>query len=441
MIGSLRFNRLDSNWKAQCVMTFAITIGACGVAMGQQPASAAGKGSVTGHISLGDSRLPARFAQVVLYGVPTKVTFPPKPNPDAGEAEIAAQMVSGLKSLSTVSMSQAQTGADGSYVVGDVTPGDYYVFAAAPGYITPLNQVQALLDDGADLKKPLPGIPVINVTSGRTSTIDLEMPKGAAISGTVSWNDGSPLAGAIMAVIPAKGDAPKMPQQFNMLAMASILSALSITDDLGHFRVSSLAPGDYLVSATIRTGQQMGLGTNMNLGKMMAVTPLVVYSPSAWHKSDGKSITLHAGEDQRDAQITLDLGHLQSVSGRVSSLTDRHGINSGTVKLTDSVDKEFSRTASLDAAGNFRIDFVPSGSYALTVTDAEDTEPAKKDGKKVQLFSQETTLRSYQKGKASVVVLDKDVTDQNLELAIDAAPKAEPDFKKMMDDADSPDPK
>jgi hypothetical protein len=439
VIGAVRFRMLATNWKMQLALLAAITMS--GVAAAQQPASAAGKGTVTGQVSLGDSRLPARFAQVVLYGVPAQVTSAPKPNPDADAGEMAVQIASALKSLSNLSMSQAQSGIDGSYVVSDVTPGDYYVFAAAPGYITPLNQVQALLVAGADMKKPLPGITVIHVAADRTSTIDVEMPKGAAISGTVSWSDGSPVAGAIMAAIPAKGDAPPMPQQFNMLAMASVLSALSITDDLGHFRISSLAPGDYFVTATIRTGQQMGLGASMNLGKMMAVTPLVVYGPSGWHKSDGKAIALRAGEDHGDAQFTLDLGHLHSVSGRVSALTDHHGINSGTVRLTDAFDKDFSRTASLDAAGNFTIEFVPPGSYDMTVSNAEDTEPAKKNGKKVQLFSDDTTLRSYQKGKSSVVVLDKDVTDQNIELAIDTAPKTEPDIKKMMGDEDSPDPK
>lgn len=413
----------------------------CMAAAGQQPASAPGRGSVEGHVVFGDTHLPARLAQVVLFGVPGTVTSAPKPNPDADEAAMAAQMVSALKTLSAVNMSQAQTRTDGSYVATDIAPGDYYVFAAAPGYITPLNQVQALIAAGADLKKPLAGIPMIHVAADRSSSVDLAMAKGAGISGDVRWDDGSPVAGAVMAVVPANGDAPQVPQQFSMLGLASVMSALSITDDLGHFRISSLAPGDYIVVATIRTGLQAGLGTSMNLGKMMAVTPLVVYGPSDWHKKEAKPITLHAGEDRSNEHLVLKLGNLHSVSGRVSSLADHHGINSATVKLTDASDKEFTRSASVDAVGNFTVDFVPPGTYAIAVSDAEDTEPAKKDGKKANLFSQDTTLRSYQNAKSSVIVLDRDVTDQNIEMSVDTTPKAEPDYKKMMDDLDSAEPK
>ena len=39
-----------------------------------QPASAAGTGVVTGHVVAGDTQRPARFAHVILFGVPTELT-------------------------------------------------------------------------------------------------------------------------------------------------------------------------------------------------------------------------------------------------------------------------------------------------------------------------------------------------------------------------------
>jgi hypothetical protein len=404
----------------------------------QQTVSAAGTGTVTGHVICGDTQRPARFATVVLFGVPAEVTARPKANPDASDEEQMAAMVTALQGIGKTNMVQVETGTDGVYVATDVAPGDYYVFGAAAGYISPLNKVQAAFAGGADLKKPLPGVPIVHVAAEHQSLAEVTMERGAAISGVIAWDDGSPLTGAIFTATPVKGEA-KPPAQFNMLAMASVLSSLSISDDLGHYRISGLPEGDYIVQASIKAGGQSGLGTSMNLSKMMAVTPLIVYAPAAFHKAE--PITLHAGEDMRDQTMTLKLGGLHSVSGKVASAEDHHGINSATVRLMDTQDKEFVRSAPVDAAGNFTVTFVPPGTYTMKVSGAEDTEPkpkTDKDKTKTFSFDHTRTIRSYKEGKQSVVVSDSDVTGQTIELAVEKNPKAEPDFSKMLDDDEKP---
>jgi hypothetical protein len=403
-----------------------------------QTASAPATGIVTGHVTCGDTQRPAKFAHVVLFGVPGQITEQPKADPDADMATQMAAVASAFKALGAVKMVQAQTGTDGAYVAADVAPGDYYLFATASGYITPMEQVSALMAAGADMKKTLPGVPVVHVAAERTSSGDVTMERGAAISGSVLWDDGSPVTGAIMAVVSAKGE-QKPPPQFNILALANVLGGLSITDDLGHFRLSGLMPGDYLVKATIQAGQQTALGGTMNLSKMMANTPLVVYAPAAFHQANAKAVTLHTAEDLRDQQVTLNLAGLHSVSGRIASAEDHHGINSATVRVQSEQDKDFVRSGSVDAAGNFTVTYLPPGNYTLKVSGAEDTEPAKKDEKKKpKLFTEDTTLRSYLPGKMSVIVTDSDVTGQNLELALDKNPKKEPDLSKMFDDEATP---
>jgi hypothetical protein len=403
------------------------------ISSAQQPATAAGTGTVTGHVTCGDTQRPARFATVVLYGVPAQVTAQPKVDPDADAAAQMKAVAAAMKNLTSMKMVQAQTGTDGAFAAADVPPGDYYVFAAAAGYVSPLNQVQALVALGADIQRPLPGIAVVHVTPERPSTVDVTMQRGAAVSGSILWDDGSPVTGAIMTVLPASGEA-KPPQQFAMLAIANVLSGLSVSDDLGRFRLSGLAPGDYLVQATIQSGQQSSLGGGMNLSKMMANKPLVVFAPAAFHKTAAKPVTLHVAEDLRDQQMTLNLGGLHSVSGRITSAEDHHGLNSATVRLQDTRDKDFTRSAAVDAAGNYTVTYLPPGTYELKVTDAEDTEPAKKDKEKPKLFTEDKTLRSYQPGKLNVIVLDSDLTGQNVELAVDKNPKQEPDFEKLLGD-------
>jgi hypothetical protein len=422
----------------------------CGLAaasvVAQQPVSAPGTGTVLGHVACGDTQRPARFAHVALYGVPTQFTEHKKVDPSADAATQMAAALDAMTSMGKTNMVQVQTGADGSYVATDVAPGDYYLFAAAAGYIAPMNRIQTMAQAGVDMKKPLLGVTIVHVTAGRSSTGDVVMDRGAAISGTISWDDGSPVSGAMMSVVPAKGEQVDVPQQFNLLALTGILNSLmNISDDQGHFRLSGLPPGDYLVLATIQAGQQSGVGAGMNLAKMMAVKPMLVYAPAAFHTGDAKPVTLRAGEERRDELVTLNLGGLHTVSGHVRSLEDHHGINSGMVTLQDVADKKFVRAASLDTDGGYSVTFVPAGTFDVKIADAEDTEPdtskKKSDSGIANLFGADTkTIRSYADGKLSVVVSDKDVTDEDADLIVDKAPKGEPDFSKMLgdDDTDKP---
>ena len=401
-----------------------------------QPASAVGTGIVTGHVVAGDTQRLARFAHVVLFGIPAELTDPKKPDPDADTATQMTAMAAAMQTLGKTQMVQLQTGTDGSFTATDVAPGDYYAFATMAGYIAPLARVQALFQAGANPKQRLPGVPIVHVAAEHPSSVDITMDRGAAVSGTILWDDGSSLSGAMVAAIPAKADSAQSPTQFGMLAMAGVLnSLLNISDDQGHFRLSGLPPGDYLVQATIQAGQQTGLGGGMNLNKLMGYKPLIVFAPAAFHKTSAKPISLKSGEELRDQQITLNLGGLHSVSGQITSADDHHGINSANVRLTDVNDKDFVRSASVDAAGHFTITFVPVGTYTMKVSEAEDTEPEKKTGteKRSSLFgADEKTIRSYQGSRKDVIVLDSDLTGQNLELTIDKDPKPEPDFNKLL---------
>jgi len=116
----------------------------------------------------------------------------------------------------------------------------------------------------------------------------------------------------------------------------------------------------------------------------------------------------------------------------VASAEDHHGLNSGSVKLEDAQDKEFSRTAGVDANGNFVVTFVPPGTYNLTVSDAADTEPSKKEQTGLVKFAMDHTLRSYQEGKQSVIVGDNDVTGLSFELAPAKTTKKDPDLNELM---------
>jgi hypothetical protein len=393
-------------------------------------------GSVTGHVTCGDTQKPARFAQVMLLAVPTSITPAMDPNAKQDATQLKAAMTSAMGSMNIV---QTQTGIDGAYAVGEVTPGDYYVFASVPGYVSPIAKVQAAQDAGLDLTKGIPGVSIVHVVADRSVSSDLTVDRGGAVSGRVMWDDGSPASRVIVTVeTKAAADAGKdkakakaPPPQFAMLGLGGGL--LTTSDDLGQYRLAGLAAGSYVVKATlqVQSSFRMSAGT-MNLKNLMAAKPLLIYAPATFHKSEAKAVAVLAGEEQSGEEITINLAGMHSVSGNVASAEDHHGINSATVELTDVNDKDLVRSAGVDAAGNFSVTFVPPGTYSLTVSGAADTQPSKKQPTGLIRMTMPETVRSYADGKQSVVVTDSDVVGLVIELTPDKTKKPDVDLNDLL---------
>ena len=389
---------------------------------------------MTGHITCGDTQRPARFAQVMLFGVPTTTTAALDPNAKPDNAAIAAAMKSAMGGMSSLVFTQ--TSVDGSYLAANVAPGDYYVFATIPGYVQPTALVQAAADAGADLTKPIPGLPLVHVTADRSASADVTLPRGGAIAGRVLWDDGSP---ATHLVVTAESTQPKskpLPPEFAMLAMSGALSggAVNLSDDLGNFRLSGLAPGEYRVKATLQVKLNFAMqGGAMNLNSMKADKPLIIYAPSTLHKAEARAVTVKAADEQRDQLVTINLGGMHSVSGSITSAEDHHGINSASIELTDVSDKDLVRSAGVDASGNFTVSFVPPGTYTMEVSDAGDTEPSKaKSASGLIKFTTTDTLKSYEDAKQSVIVGDMDVTGQNAALTPSKTVKKGLDLNELL---------
>lgn len=410
-------------WVAAVAMGVALEVGA------QQTAPPGG--TVTGHVTCSDTQRPARFASVMLFGVPGAGTVMPPPAPvtDAKDnAQMMAAMKQGMDLLNNTNYVVTQTDEEGAFSATGVAPGDYYVFASVPGYVQPVNMVKAALEAGADPQKPLPGVPMVHVSAARESLANVSIDRGAAISGKVVWEDGSPVTKATVTVVAAKGEKP-IPPAYSMVMVGSIGAGgvIAITDDLGRFRIAGLAPGDYYVKASLQTKSQFSMQKgkmNLNLSQLAAEKPLAIFAPAAFHQASAKAVTLTAGQDVDGEDIAINLTSLHSVSGRIASAEDHHSINSGTVSLIDAGDKDFSRSASVDADGTFTVRFVPPGNYTLKVEDVADTVPStKKPSKGLLNFDSDETVKSYDDGKQQVIVADDDVMGQSIELTPSATMK------------------
>ena len=147
-------------------------------------------GVVTGHVFCGDTGRPARFASVSLMPVQdpakaklSKASLGSNPKPAPGTTTVSTAV---------------DTALDGSYTLTHVSPGTYYVIVKKDGYISPLNmfsrkqleeptnRIRALIDDA---------LPRVQVEQDSTARADVQLQRGAAVSGTISYDDGAPANG------------------------------------------------------------------------------------------------------------------------------------------------------------------------------------------------------------------------------------------------------
>jgi Carboxypeptidase regulatory-like domain len=123
---------------------------------------------------------------------------------------------------------------NGTFAFDGLPAGRYTVSAAKDGYIT--------LNFGA--KRPnRPGTP-IGVRSGEARRLTLRLPRGGVITGTISDQDGTPVAG-----VSVRAMAYRSPLPTGERRLAPVGISASGTDDRGVYRIYGLPAGEYFLTA------------------------------------------------------------------------------------------------------------------------------------------------------------------------------------------------
>ena len=177
-------------------------------------------GSIAGHVFCSDTRTPARFARVTIENV----------------KDFKASEASGDRGSSLA----VDTKLDGSFLIRSVEPGKYYILAEMPGYLSPLAALapeDILLPSAEDKEKLRTMLQQVTVVRGRESRHDFRLERGASLSGTVRYDDGSPAAGVIVSLLRKAKDGT-LQQVSN--GLQDRFSGQQRTDDLGHYRVAAL---------------------------------------------------------------------------------------------------------------------------------------------------------------------------------------------------------
>lgn len=336
-------------------------------------------GAVTGHVYAADTQRPARFADVELVQ----------------EQEI--DRGGRGRGVNYNSAARARTALDGSFRIENVPPGDYYVVASMTGYVSPVMVARMT-------QQPLSGAPQTHVAANNASDVVVTMERGAVVTGRVTYDDGTPVSGAPVRLF-GVGSPSSTGGVVNMFAGGfggiSFGGGFTQTDDRGVYRVMGVAPGKYVVSTIVQT-ETVGEGrTNRQVFRMPQ--SLTVYAPTTMHKAEAQVVEIHGGETVDGVDVRVGLNGLHAVKGTVTSKADGHALNAGFVSLFDTSDNSALRTATVDADGSFRMDYIPTGSYRLDVIGQDRTQP---DGNGDRPPT--TPGRRYERTSVNVTVGDHD---------------------------------
>jgi len=135
-------------------------------------------GIVTGHVYCGDTHQLARFASVIVQPLAL-----PGSTGKNHSTELEAPTLT-------------DTDFDGKFTVSDLLPGSYLVLAWLPGYVSPFAQIKTGADNPARVLQALETVlPRIEVKNHLITIIDITLVRGAEVSGSVAYDDGSPAVG------------------------------------------------------------------------------------------------------------------------------------------------------------------------------------------------------------------------------------------------------
>lgn len=363
----------------------------------QAGAQGAHDGSVvTGHVTCTDTNAPARLAKISL-----------NPLRDSSSKDMAAAP-------------GAETDLNGDFRFENVRPGRYLVLAELPGYISGISSLDA--KQRAHLNEAsvtIPGGSVLDVTRGVPATVDLSLERGAAVSGDIRYDDGTPAIGIRVAVERKNGDGHWEGVLGSSAETAPIIfgggNGAQPTDSRGHFRLDGLPTGDYLVHGQLaaQTVTMPVTGTGEVGIFEHPGESLDLFNGDVFWRRDAKPIHLDAGEDT-EVDLTIPIGKLLDVTGTVTTAGDGHGVNLGSVTMQLRDDPEETRSTEIEEGGRFHFFHVPAGDYVFRTTDAADGpphEPNAEAPKPTQRYGRAEQAVSIAAGSTQVNLTVPDMTD------------------------------
>jgi hypothetical protein len=241
------------------------------------------------------------------------------------------------------------TGLEGEYEIREIPAGRYTVGAMRGGYLP---------SQYGQKRHGEQGIPIDIGNGAVLDRINISLERAGVISGRVLDEAGEPVAGAAIYT---------MQSQFfrgrRQLVPANMGGGMR-TDDTGMYRISPLAPGEYLVLALFRETWVADDKDKQTLGYAPS------YYPGTTSLAAAQRIKVVAGQEASAIDFSLVPGRAATISGTVVS-ADGSPLATANVAVTQEINgpagSSMSMVANARAAadGTFKIRDVSPGQYIL----------------------------------------------------------------------------
>lgn len=226
-----------------------------------------GTAVIRGQIVSADTGAPIRRAQVRIS------------SPEARESRVAA------------------TDAQGRFEVKELPAGRYTINASKAGFVT--------LQYGQ--RRPSESGTPIELGNGQAlDKLTIALPRGSVLGGRITDEFGEPVANAsVIAMRYSYAGGGRR------LTAAPGSNSRDTTDDQGHYRLFGLPPGEYFVSATLRSGPEAADPTGEVSG--YAAT----YFPGTANLNEASRVTLAVSQENTTVSFGLIATRLVRISGQV----------------------------------------------------------------------------------------------------------------------------
>jgi uncharacterized protein (DUF2141 family) len=214
---------------------------------------------------------------------------------DAAGAPVKRAVVT-VEGESNSARGKAMSGDDGSYVIGGLTKGRYWISAEKTGFLR--WSYRGRTTDGY-------GDPVTLDTATVKTGVDIALPRQGVIAGRVVDEAGEPAERVMVQALPVGKRGPR-----------NGFSGFITTNDLGEFRLTKLAPGTYrlLASRPMERGEMLVERTPGKVPTAEAPT----YFPGTVDVQTAGTIRVNPGEERTGAEIRMQRSTVVQVSGRVT---------------------------------------------------------------------------------------------------------------------------
>ena len=261
----------------------------------------------------------------------------------------------------------ATTDQQGRFEIKELPAGRYTMTASKGGFVS--------LQYGQ--RRPSESGTAIELGEGQAiEKIAIALPRGSVLGGRITDEFGEPVANASVTALRYGyvGGARRM--------MPGGQNSRDTTDDQGQFRLFGLPPGDYYVSATLRTG---GPEVTDPMGELSGYA--ATYYPGTTNVAEAARITLAVSQENTGVSFGLIATKLVRISGQVLTSAGSPAINGMVLLVPAGANGRPGLAAQQGGAGNridqtgtFRLPNVAPGRYQMQArSGARDFEIARMD--------------------------------------------------------------